>query len=154
MTPRHKARELALQVLFQWDIHQGTSEWLDAFWAQNPVNPATREFADSIIHGVISEVEELDGVIGRFAHNWSVSRMAFIDRAILRIAVYEFLSFPDIPAPVTLNEAIDLAKDFGDDQSKAFVNGILDRILQEEPRLRLKAQQISPAAKQDGRRGT
>ena len=139
MSFRHKARELALQVLFQWDIHHGTSGWLKEFWDQNPVSPEPRRFAETLFEGVISHVTELDQLIGQYAENWTVSRMAVIDRNVLRIAVYELLHLVDVPARVTLNEAIDIVKRFGDDQSGSFVNGILDRMLKEEPHLRGKA---------------
>jgi N utilization substance protein B len=140
MSLRHKARELALQVLFQWDIHHGTSGWLNEFWQQNVVNPEARHFAETLIEGVIARVSELDALISRYAQNWTISRMAVIDRNVLRLAVYELLYLPDVPARVTLNEAIDLVKRFGDDQSGAFVNGILDRMLKDESCFRAKAQ--------------
>ncbi len=141
MSLRRKGRELALQVLFQWDIHHETTGWLYDFWAQNKAHPEARKFADRLISGVIEHSSALDDLIGRHAEHWTVSRMAHIDRAVLRMAVYELLSMPDIPARVTLNEAIDIVKLFGDDQSGAFVNGILDRILREEPRLLEKARE-------------
>jgi N utilization substance protein B len=141
MSLRRKGRELALQVLFQWDIHHETTGWLDDFWAQNKVHPEARRFADRLVQGVIEHSGALDDLIGRYAEHWTVSRMAHIDRTVLRMAVYELLYLPDIPARVTLNEAIDIVKLFGDDQSGAFVNGILDRILREESRLREKARE-------------
>jgi N utilization substance protein B len=141
MSLRHKGRELALQVLFQWDIHQTTAGWLGEFWEQHQVPGDIRRFADLLIDGVMKHTSELDGLIGRYAENWTVTRMACIDRNVLRIAVYELLYLPDIPARVTLNEAIDVVKRFGDEQSGAFVNGILDRILREEPALRAKSQE-------------
>ena len=139
MNLRHKARELALQVLFQWDIHRGTSGWLEEFWDQRPASPECRDFAQSLVDGVIGGVAELDALISRYAENWTISRMACIDRNVLRMSVYELLSLPEVPARVTLNEAIDIVKRFGDEQSGAFVNGILDRMLKEEPSLSVKA---------------
>lgn len=141
MSLRHKGRELALQVLFQWDIHRTTAGWLEEFWQQHPVSEDIRGFADLLIDGVMKHISQLDALIGRYAENWTVSRMAFIDRNVLRIAVYELLYLPDIPARVTLNEAIDVVKRFGDEQSGGFVNGILDRILREEAALRAKSQE-------------
>ena len=141
MSLRHKGRELALQVLFQWDIHHGTSGWLAEFWKQNAVSSDAQHFAEILIEGVISCVAELDALIGRYAENWTVSRMAVIDRNVLRTAAYEFVHLPDVPARVTLNEAIEIVKRFGDAQSGAFVNGVLDRMLKEEPSLRQKAQE-------------
>ena len=139
MSLRHKGRELALQVLFQWDIHHGTSGWLTEFWKQNPVSSEAQHFAETLIEGVISCVAELDALIGRYAENWTISRMAVIDRNVLRSAAYELVHLPDVPARVTLNEAIDIVKRFGDAQSGAFVNGILDRMLKDEPGLQAKA---------------
>jgi len=149
MSLRHKGRQLALQVLFQWDIHHGTEGWLDEFWAQNPIHREARSIADQIIAGVIDRVDELDALISRYAEHWTVARMAHIDRTVLRMAVYELLAMPEIPARVTLNEAIELAKLFGDDQSGAFVNGILDRILKEDPRLQAKARESAPPVAHD-----
>ena len=139
MNQRHKARELALQVLFQWDIHRGATGWLEGFWDQHAASPESRQFAQSLVDGVIGGVAELDALISRYAENWTISRMACIDRNVLRMAVYELLRLPEVPARVTLNEAIDIVKRFGDEQSGAFVNGILDRILKEEPGLSVKA---------------
>jgi transcription antitermination factor NusB len=141
MSLRHKGRELGLQVLFQWDIHQTTAGWLDEFWQEHQPSPDIRRFADQLIDGVLKHVSELDALIGRYAENWTVTRMAVIDRNVLRMAAYELLYLADIPARVTLNEAIDVVKRFGDEQSGAFVNGILDRILREEPALRAKSQE-------------
>jgi len=144
MTLRRKARELAVQVLYQWDIHRHTTSWLEDFWAQNKTHPEARTFADDLVRGVIAHARDLDDVIGRSAENWSVSRMAITDRTVLRIAVYELLYRPDIPGRVTLNEAIEIVRLFGDEQSGAFVNGILDRILRDDPRLQVKAQESLP----------
>lgn len=141
MSLRRKGRELALQVLFQWDIHGEISGWLEGFWEQNKAHPEARAFADRLVHGVIDHVRDLDATIGKYAEHWTVARMAHIDRSVLRIAVYEFLFVEDIPARVTLNEAIEIVKVFGDEQSGAFVNGILDRILREDTRLGSKARE-------------
>ena len=145
MSLRRKGRELAVQVLYQWDIHRNTTQWLEDFWEQNKTHPETRKFADELTQGVIAHVEDLDSVIGRYAENWSVSRMAITDRTVLRIAVYELLYMPDIPGRVTLNEAIEIVRLFGDEQSGAFVNGILDRILRDEPGLHAKAAEALPS---------
>jgi N utilization substance protein B len=141
MSLRRKARELALQVLFQWDIHGETAGWLEDFWAQNKTHPDARAFADRLVLGVIEHAADLDATIGKYAEHWTVARMAHIDRTVLRMAVYELLYLEDIPARVTMNEAIEIVKIFGDEQSGAFVNGILDRVLREDPRLRGKARE-------------
>ncbi|TAL10850.1 MAG: transcription antitermination factor NusB [Nitrospirae bacterium] len=149
MSLRRKSRELAVQVLYQWDVHGDTSGWMDDFWEQNKVHPEVRAFADQLVHGVIDHAEELDRVLAHSAENWSVSRMAITDRTVLRVAVYELLYLPDIPGRVTLNEAIEVVKLFGDEQSGAFVNGILDRILREDPRLQAKAREAMPSVAHD-----
>ena len=149
MSLRRKGRELALQVLYQWDVHRKTSGWLEDFWEQNKVHPEIRAFADDLVEGVVEHAAELDTLIGRYAENWTVHRMAITDRTVLRMAVFELLYLPDVPARVTLNEAIDIVRLFGDEQSGAFVNGILDRILREEPRLQDKARDASPSVAHD-----
>ena len=132
---RHSARELALQILFQLDFHGTTQGWLDEFWAQQRSSKAVREFANLIVSGVQAEKEELDQLISQFAENWSLDRMPIVDRNILRQAIYELVWVPDVPAKVTVDEALQLAKSFADDDAKRFVNGILDKILKHDPRL-------------------
>jgi transcription antitermination protein NusB len=149
MSLRRKGRELALQILYQWDIHRDTSGWLEDFWAQNPTHSEAKTFAEGLVDGVITHSAELDILLGRYAEHWTVHRMAITDRTVLRMAVYELLYLPDIPARVTLNEAIEIVKVFGDEQSGSFVNGILDRILREEPRLQSKAQEAVTSAAHD-----
>lgn len=149
MSLRRKGRELAVQVLYQWDVHHDTAGWLDGFWAQNKVHPEVKAFADQLVHGVIDHAGELDRLIAHSAEHWTVPRMAITDRTVLRVAVYELLYMPDIPGRVTLNEAIDVVKLFGDEQSGAFVNGILDRILREDPRLQAKAKEAMPSVAHD-----
>jgi N utilization substance protein B len=87
--------------------------------------------------------DELDALIGRQAINWTLTRMPIVDRNILRMAIYELLWISDIPAKVTVNEAIELAKRFADDETKRFVNGILDQVLKGDPRLEAKRAEVS-----------
>ncbi|MBI3357414.1 MAG: transcription antitermination factor NusB [Nitrospirae bacterium] len=138
MGPRHKARERALQILFQYDIHGKPGLWLDEFWKPLKDNEETKTFAERLVAGVQEHKKELDGLIGRYATNWKISRMQIVDRNILRIGVFELLWLNNVPAKVTVNEAIELAKDFGDDDAAKFVNGILDKVLATEPRLDAK----------------
>lgn len=149
MSFRRKGRELAVQVLYQWDIHHDTTGWLEDFWEQNKIHPEVRKFADELVQGVIARAKELDELLGRYAEHWTVHRMAITDRTVLRVAVYELLYLPNIPARVTLNEAIDIVRLFGDEQSGSFVNGILDRILKEESRLQGKAREAAPSVAHD-----
>lgn len=135
MGNRRQSRERALQVLFQWDIHGKVGAWLEDFWTQHPASEDVKSFADRLVDGVIAHKAELDKLIGAHATNWKVSRMPVVDRNILRAALYELLWMPDVPAKVTVNEAIELAKRFADDETKKFVNGILDQVLKSDPRL-------------------
>lgn len=138
MGSRHQARERALQILFQYDIHGKPGLWLDEFWKPLKADEDTKVFAERLVAGVLDKKKELDQLIGHYATNWKVSRMQIIDRNILRIGVYELLWIGEVPAKVTMNEAIELAKDFGDDEAAKFVNGILDKVLITDPRLAAK----------------
>jgi N utilization substance protein B len=143
---RRQSRERALQVLFQWDIHGNTEHWLKEFWDHNILSEETRAFADRIVEGVIEHHVELDTLIGNFATNWKVSRMPVVDRNILRAALYELLWMPDVPAKVSVNEAIELSKQFADDETRRFINGILDKIICTDSRLETKRQEMSGEA--------
>lgn len=146
MSARHKAREMALQILFQWDIHGSDGPWLEDFWAQREATQATREFAEGIVEGVIAHRQEIDGMLNTQSTNWSITRMPIVDRNILRQGLYELLYLPEVPAKVTMNEAIELAKSFADDETKRFVNGILDNILKGDPRLEAKRLEMAAEA--------
>jgi N utilization substance protein B len=97
-----------------------------------------KAFAERLVAGVLEKKKELDALIGKYATNWKVSRMPIVDRNILRAGAYELLWMDDVPAKVTVNEAIELAKSFGDDDASKFVNGILDQILGKELTLAAK----------------
>jgi N utilization substance protein B len=146
MGSRRQSRERALQILFQWDIHGNTEHWLDDFWERNPPTDEVREFAGRLVNGVMTNHEELDRLIGAHATNWTVSRMPVVDRNILRAALYELLWMPEVPAKVTVNEAIELAKQFADDETKKFVNGVLDNIIGTDARLVEKRGDLSNGA--------
>lgn len=139
-----------MQILFQWDIHGNTEYWLKDFWTQHPAEPDVQAFAERLAEGVMTHHIELDRLIGAQAVNWKISRMPIVDRNILRAALHELLFLPDVPAKVTVNEAIELAKRFADEDTKKFVNGILDRILREDPRLEEKRAQIEADAATSG----
>ena len=129
MTVRRRAREIALQVLYQLDIGPGEPQDALAVYFDNfrPSEKA-REFSHRLIEGVCQNREEIDRLIEENAENWTLKRMAVVDRNILRLAAFELTRCPDIPFKATLNEAIELAKRFGNDDSGAFINGILDKI--------------------------
>ncbi len=129
MTVRRRAREIALQVLYQLDIVQGDPQEALALYFDNfRPSEKTREFCQRLVGGVCQERAEIDRLIEENAENWTLKRMAVVDRNILRLATFELLNCPDIPFKASLNEAIELAKKFGNDDSSAFINGILDQI--------------------------
>ncbi len=130
MRRRTQAREYALKVLYQKDVTRTTvTDAAEKFWdAELSVHQESREFANRLISGVDHYLDALDGKISQYADNWQLKRMAIIDRNILRLGVFELQYAPDIPPKVTINEAVELAKKYGDTESSKFVNGILDKI--------------------------
>ena len=151
MGSRHLSRERALQILFQYDIHGKPGMWLDEFWNQYKATGDVKAFAEQLVNGVLEHKKDLDVLIGKYATNWKVSRMQIVDRNILRLGAYELLWLDEVPAKVTVNEAIELAKDFGDDEAAKFVNGILDKVLATEAKLEGKKKEALRQA-QGGRR--
>jgi N utilization substance protein B len=125
---RHEARIAAVQFLFQRDFNRDDLERaLADFWESRRGSGAIRRFADELIRGVEACRADLDARIGRYAQNWEIGRMAATDRNVMRVALFEMLHRPDIPPVVSINEAVDVAKDFSGAESGRFVNGILDR---------------------------
>jgi len=126
---RRKSREKAMQALFFMDLNHSISmEGLDLYCKTFTPPPGVYPFFTELMEGVIRYMETIDSSIERFSSNWKISRMAGVDRNILRIAVYELLYCSDIPTKVSINEAIDIGKKFGTKESGAFINGILDSI--------------------------
>jgi N utilization substance protein B len=137
MGKRRRSRELTLQFLYQYDTLKESSpaspnfeEAIELFWTTKKValEDEVRGFASSLIVGVCENMDGIDRVINRYSQHWRLSRMSKIDRNILRMAIYELTYLMNIPPPVTINEAVELAKKYGTEESGAFVNGILDRI--------------------------
>jgi N utilization substance protein B len=129
MSHRRKSREAALQVLYALDVmERDVGETFTSFWGNFDLQEDARQFAFFLTQGSWGKKEEIDAAISQHSENWSLSRMARVDRNILRMAVYELLYCPDIPPKVTLNEAIDLAKLYGSENSGSFINGILDAL--------------------------
>lgn len=143
MGSRHQAREKAMQILFQYDIHGKPGLWLDEFWKPLQVDEDTKAFAEQIVAGVLQRKAEIDAVLAKYATNWKVSRMPIVDRNILRAGLYEFFWMDDVPAKVTLDEAVELAKSFGDEEASKFVNGVLDKVLASEPTLEAKRKETA-----------
>jgi transcription antitermination factor NusB len=130
---RTRAREAALQVLYQLDLRgsevfEAIDSVLNRLLDPSDVDPGTRGFARQLVIGCWEHRDELDAQIAAVAENWDIHRMAVVDRNVLRLASYELLFLDDVPPKVSINEAIDLAKRFSTGDSGAFVNGILDRI--------------------------
>jgi len=131
---RRAGRMAAMQYLFSWSLNRPEDLAADLrlfFEHQVEQQEQSRDhyaFGEEIIHGVLEHREEVDGHIRSLAHNWDFERIARIDLAILRVAVYEMLFRKDIPPIVSINEAIDLSKQFSNADAKRFINGILDRL--------------------------
>ena len=102
---------------------------MEDFWTQHPTLPETRGFASNLVLGVREKLDQIDTVIERFTEHWTLKRIALVERNILRLGTYELLFRDDIPKKVALNEAIEIAKLYGSEDSGKFINGILDRIM-------------------------
>jgi transcription antitermination protein NusB len=130
---RHRAREAALQMLYQWEVGRASAhEAVVTYWpareSDAPVPEETRTFANALMRGTIERVKEADELIAAHARNWRVERMAVIDRLVLRLAIYELLTERDTPAKVIINEALELARTFSGEEPVPFINGILDAV--------------------------
>ncbi len=150
MRSRRQAREVALQALYQCDTLQdlsGTS--VETFFAHFDVLTSSPEdssnvlFCRTIIDGVLKNLESLDGYLSRCSINWPIARMARVDRNILRIAAFELVLLSDVPINVSINEAIEVAKRFGSEDSSTFINGVLDKLA-----LRYAIEKITPTKEQ------
>jgi len=129
MGTRRQSRESALKVLYQIELTgQKPRDAVRYFFEEHESQPEVREFAEFLIDGVVRDRQALDEMIALHSTNWKLSRMAAVDKNILRMAVFELMSCPDIPAKVTINEAVEIAKKYGNTESGSFVNGILDNV--------------------------
>jgi transcription antitermination protein NusB len=139
MKPRRKAREVAFQTLYRFDIDylqakgplpetrllaEETQKHFDHFG----IPSESREFANQLVSGTLKDLSKIDETIQAHAAHWRLERVSHVDRNLLRIASYEIMEFPDIHPSVTIDEAVELAKQFGTEKSASFVNGILDAI--------------------------
>lgn len=134
MTRRSRAREVALQLLFQRDFNPSVSRPTLVQFAENRLRePELRVYCVTLYDGVTSHLEEIDARLAAAAENWRVSRMATVDRNVLRLGAFELLYSSETPAAVAFDEAIELARRFGSADSPSFVNGVLDRLRREAP---------------------
>jgi N utilization substance protein B len=146
MSLRSKSREFAMQMIFQWDSNQQTPARLEAkFWKSAKAADTTRAFANRLLEGTIKELAVLDPIITKHADNWKFERLSSIDRAILRLGVYE-LRFSDTPFKVVMNECVELAKKFSSEDAGGFVNGILDAVHKETASAAIKADSAQPTS--------
>ncbi len=129
MGKRRKAREFALMMLYELEFRPGEADrLLEGFWREHPAVPEVQGFAESLVRGTLQHAAEIDRQVAGHATHWSLARIAPVERNILRLAAYELLYRHDIPEKVAINEAIELAKLYGSEESGAFVNGILDQV--------------------------
>lgn len=129
MGSRRKSREKALQILFQLDFQSvDIDSALKEFWDGHPTGDKVRGFTETLVRGTFANRENIDRMISSTVENWSIERLAAVDRAILRFATYELMYMPDVPPKVTINEALEIAKTYGTEESCRFINGVLDKI--------------------------
>ena len=135
MSKRRKGREIALKILYQYewqtvnDLASALKDFAEHFSPRPiPEDDPSLSFARYLLEGVLNKKETLDSLLKRFTTKWRLDRMASVDRNILRLGAYELCYCPDIPPKVAINEAVELAKNFGSEESSGFVNGILDAI--------------------------
>jgi N utilization substance protein B len=134
MAQRHKAREYALQMLFQWEIgRQNPLRIEEGFWRMAKADKNVRTLASQLFEDTVNGNSDLDALVAKHSENWRVERMSVIDRAILKLAACELIA-GKTPAKVVLNEAVELAKTFSSGESASFINGVLDAIMKAQPK--------------------
>ena len=131
MGTRRDGREAAAQFLYSREVNpgDGTADELEAFWSVHMAKPRVVEFANNLAAGTLQHLDEIDQLLTASADNFRLERFSNIDRNIIRVAAYEILHCPDTPDPVAINEAIEIAKRFGGNDSARFVNGVLDKVI-------------------------
>ncbi len=134
MNIRHKAREVALQILYKIDIAQNEHGEVEPYMESLQPGTEARRYCESLVSGVREKRKAIDGIIEGFSENWKMDRMAVVDRNVLRLAVYELLYGEDVPFKVAIDEAVELAKRYGSEESGAFINGVLDKVHRESKR--------------------
>ena len=143
MKPRTRARSLALQVLYEVDIaNHPPADVFKLRLEETPLTPELAEFARQIIFGILPITSELDKLIARYAPEWPFDQIAVIDRNILRMALWEFSVFHETPIKVAINEAVELAKQFGSDSASRFVNGVLGSLVEHQHEIKQVIQNI------------
>jgi len=129
MGKRRKARESTLRILFQLEFNYSRPEKIsDGYWKSRKISKEVEEYSRWLVNGITSNQEKIDSIIQSVSKHWRISRMAIIDRNILRMAVFELLYEESLAPAIVINEAIEIAKKYSDDQAAGFVNGILDAV--------------------------
>lgn len=133
MGRRRKARELALQLLYELDLRAeaDAAHTVDDFWRRQTIPDDVRAHAETIVRGTKSHQTKIDELITRFAERWALERMAVVDRNIVRAGIFELLWADDVPPKVAINEALEIARKFSTEESTRFINGLLDRVRRE-----------------------
>lgn len=144
-TERHRGREAALQLLYQWEVgwagSGGSGAASEAFWGGRRVPDSRRRFTTALVEGTTAHLDAIDTLLASSSHHWRLARMAVIDRLIMRMAIYE-LVYTETPKAVIIDEAIELAKTFSADEAAPFINGILDGVSR---RIERPAGPVAPA---------
>lgn len=132
MGARTTAREAALQMLFALEASgSDVDRVIQDFWREIPGDPEGREYADQLVRTIARHRDEIDGLIRAASEHWRMERMTRVDRNLLRLGAWELARCPEVPRAVAIDEAVEIAKRFGSDESPSFVNGVLDRIADE-----------------------
>ena len=138
MGSRRKGRELAVQMLYQWELsEEPVADVIESFSRLGDAPTAARELSQRLLEGTIRHLKEIDSLISKHAEHWKLPRMAAVDRNILRLAIYEFL-YEDVPKRVVINEALEVTKRFSGPEAVHFINGVLDAV-----RLSIEAPEVS-----------
>ncbi len=142
MGRRRHARECALQILYELEFHENQVEdLLESYWQQRKEPPEVREYCEWLVRGVVREREKIDAAIQRISKNWRLSRMALVDRNILRLAAFELEAEPHLEPAIIINEAIEIAKKFSGEEAAHFINGLLDALKRERERQNLEREE-------------
>ena len=129
MGKRRSARELALKFLYQTEFNEGAiQEQLEQFWMRLSIQDVTKSFMKALVETTFLHLAEIDEILKKYSEHWALDRMTVIDRNILRFGVCELLYFSSVPPKVVINEAVEVAKKYGNEESPDFINGVLDRI--------------------------
>ncbi|WP_080634514.1 transcription antitermination factor NusB [Leptospira weilii] len=133
MSARRTSREIAVMALYQLELTKPLlKEVLKFKWYDKKIEPEERDFAVSIVNGVVKNQDQIDTLIRKYSKNWDFSRISVVNKAILRLSIYALLYTWEVPKNVTIDEAVELTKEFESEESARFVNGILDAILKNE----------------------